>query len=90
MSGQVSAELNNGARFPLLGLGTWRSDPGQVSAAVETALRVGYRHLGSVHLKIEVVEKIIGLGLRNIISIISKHTISPLSIIGSLRKKSPM
>ncbi|WZH48235.1 NADP-dependent oxidoreductase domain-containing protein [Fusarium acuminatum] len=31
--------------MPAIGLGTWRSDRSQVSKAVETALRAGYRHI---------------------------------------------
>ena len=40
-----SIPLNNGLQMPLLGLGTWKSKPGEVEAAVEHALKNGYHHL---------------------------------------------
>ena len=40
--------LNTGAKIPLLGFGTWQSEPGQVGAAVYEALKAGYRHLVSI------------------------------------------
>jgi hypothetical protein len=34
--------LASGRKIPALGLGTWQSKPGEVKAAVATALKVGY------------------------------------------------
>ncbi|KAG6547120.1 hypothetical protein Mapa_011372 [Marchantia paleacea] len=37
--------LNNGHQMPVVGLGTWQAAPGVVGAAVEAAVRGGYRHI---------------------------------------------
>ena len=37
--------LHNGAKMPLVGLGTWQSKAGEVQAAVIHALKNGYRHI---------------------------------------------
>jgi diketogulonate reductase-like aldo/keto reductase len=39
------ATLCNGARMPMVGIGTWKSPPGVVKDAVKHALENGYTHV---------------------------------------------
>ncbi|MEW1806538.1 aldo/keto reductase [Pseudarthrobacter sp. NPDC080039] len=41
----MELKLNNGVTMPALGLGVFQSPPEETTAAVQTALEVGYRHI---------------------------------------------
>ncbi|MEV6845014.1 aldo/keto reductase [Actinoplanes sp. NPDC051411] len=54
--------LNNGVRMPALGFGVFQSPPEETAAAVDTALRVGYRHIDTAAAYNN--ERQVGEGLR--------------------------
>jgi len=58
----TKVSFSSGQEIPILGLGTWKSKVGEVEAAVEFALRNGYRHIDCAAIYGN--EKEVGAGIR--------------------------
>ena len=55
--------LKSGDKIPVFGLGTWKSNPGEVQLAIKHAISVGYRHIDAAAMYFN--ENEVGQGIKD-------------------------
>ncbi|BGP00659.1 hypothetical protein NBRC10513v2_006455 [Rhodotorula toruloides] len=77
-------QLSKGLKIPAVGLGTWKSEPGQVREAVKVAIGAGYRHIDCAAIygnEVEVGQGIKDSGIaRKDLWVTSKATLARLQL----------
>ena len=53
---QDTLRFENGGSIPVIGLGTWKSEPGEIGAAIREALVAGYRHVDCARIYLNEAE----------------------------------
>jgi diketogulonate reductase-like aldo/keto reductase len=83
---QKTIKLNNGIEMPLIGLGTWKSEPGKVAEAVKYAiLEAGYKHIDGASIYFN--EKEVGEAYEEVFETVPRESVFITSKLWNTKHK---